>query len=164
MLCFPRYWKPICSLRAADKFIGYIHSQHPLMMNHQLYTVVVALCAADFHRTPVMYHRIFSYHTRHHCLFYWAPPYTSLCWCVMVWKCQSSVVFCSSNQSTLREAFKVTRIQWLTKIDSACSYEAFNSRVPQRKEECLNLSGRIERQRELDCKALPWNQWGVIEV
>lgn len=48
---FSLYWKSICSLGIDDKFIGYIHSKHILIMNHQWYTAVVALYTPDFHQT-----------------------------------------------------------------------------------------------------------------
>lgn len=147
LLCFPRYWKPVCSLGAADKFVGYIHSQHPLMMNHQWYTVVVALYATDFHWTPsctVEYFPTTSgitvFSIGHHLIH----PSIDVSWFGSV-----KAVLCSAHPANqhLERLLQLTRIQWLTKIDSACSYEAFNSRVPHCKEECLNLSGRIESQR-----------------
>lgn len=100
---FSLYWIPVCSLSTADKFIGYIYSQCTLMMNHQGYTVVSLIYYWPSPDT-VIYHRILSYQIRHHCLFHWAPSFMSLCWCVMLWKCQSSSVFSSFSQSTSKEA------------------------------------------------------------
>lgn len=48
---FSLYWKSICSLGIDNKFIGYIHSKHILIMNHQWYTAVVALYTPSFHQT-----------------------------------------------------------------------------------------------------------------